>query len=176
VADFNTLFIEQNFPFLAFPSTNATGAAETGSYVSFQDYKSCFVIISTAGWAGGTAAVTLQQATTLSAGTNKALNFTVDGYSTSATATQAWLWTNNTTTGAITGAAITSNTFNLSAANTNYMFEVFANSLDINNGYTCFQVKVASPGSNADYYQILYLMRLPAYEQSGTFLPTPYSA
>lgn len=176
MASFNELFIEGNLPISAIVPANYSGSAQTGVWAWLNLYQSVFVLIQTGAWAGGTAAVTLSQAVDLSGTSSKSLAYSIDGYSPSATATQANLWTNTTTTGTWTVAAIASNTFNLSAPNTLYMFEVFARDLDVNNNFQSFRVNVASPGSNADLYGVSYIFRQPGYAQSGTAMITPLGA
>lgn len=170
MADFNTLLAEVVLPIPAIVPANYTGSAQNGPYCSLKNYNSVVVMFITGAWAGGTAAVTLAQATAVAGTNSKALAYSVDG---PGTGPQANLWSNTTSAYPLTATAITSNTWNLSTANTLYFFEVFARSLDISNGFDCFRVAVASPGVNADYYGCWYLFRQPRFAQGGTVLPDP---
>jgi hypothetical protein len=120
---------------------NYTGAAGADVYVSLKRYPRVRFTISTGAWAGGTAAVTLLQATAV-AGTNaKALALTT-------------YYDDKTTTGTLARKTATSNTFNLDAANKQYVIDVDARQLDVANGFNCVAVHIASPGTNADLYAV----------------------
>lgn len=153
---FNTLLIEQVKPVWACEPKNYTGAANTQKYASLKNYGRAFVLIQTGAWAGGTAAVTLNQATDVSGTSAKALAFTR-------------MWVN---TGAapdtFTKTTVSSNTFNLDTANLTYVIEIVASDLDTGNGFDCFSVAVASPGSNNDFYGIQYVLYNARYSQAST--------
>lgn len=137
------LIIENLRPVFGIAAQNASGTATTGIYVGMRHHRRCLIQIQTGAWAGGTAAVTLNQATTQAAGTTKALAFAAYYVSTSAADSPV-------------KTTATSNTFNLSAANTLYQIEVLSQDLDNNNGYNYLAVLIASPGGNADYYSATY--------------------
>lgn len=139
-------------------SSNMTGTAMTAKYVSMKGYNHLTIIIHSGAWAGGTAAVTLAQAVDVSAGSTKALGF-------------AYQWTGTVASGALTRTAVTSDTFNLAAANTMHVIEVDADSLDRDNAFDCVTLAVASPGGNNDYYNVDYILSEPRYTKS-----TPPSA
>jgi len=161
---FNTLLAEVELPAYAIVPANYSGTAETGPWASLANYNSVAILLGTGAWAGGTAAVTVVQATDVNGTSSKAL-----------TLSKPTLWTGLTTAAQLTSAAIVSSTFNLSAANTLYLFEVPARSLDIANGFNHISLNVASPGSNNDYYWAMYLFRQPRYAQSGAAqLPEVY--
>lgn len=126
---------------------NTSGAAQTGNYVSLKGYAGCCIVIQTGAWAGGTSAVTINEATDVSATGAQALAF---GY----------MYTNDgaTTTSALTKTAVTSNTFNLDTANAMYVIDVKASSLTTTSGYDCISVALASPGSNNDYVSACYIL------------------
>lgn len=133
---------------------NYTGAASTDLAFSMKNNESVCIVICTGAWAGGTAAVTLLQGTG-GAGTatltgSKALNF-------------SQIWTKTLTSDLPTNVAVVSNTFNLTAANTMYIIEVPASTLDMSNNFNTVICHVATPGSNADYYNIIGLMNLPRF-------------
>lgn len=126
---------------------NYTGSASTSDIVSLKNYDRATVIIQTGAWAGGTAAVTLKQASDVSATGAKALAFTRQ-------------FTNvaDTTSDTLTDTTVTSNTFNLSAANAIHVIEVKATDLDMDNDFDCLRVDVASPGSNNDLYSVIIVL------------------
>lgn len=123
---------------------NYTGAASTTTVVSLKNYNHATITILTGAWAAGTAAVTLKQGTSIAFGTNKALPL------------PGPIWTNTLAPAVDTliETPVVSDTFNLSTANTVYVIEVDAETLDGTNGYDCLQVAVASPGANADFYSV----------------------
>lgn len=140
----NTRIIERILPIWAVAPANYTGVPNTIQYVSMKNFERMGVAIVTGAWAGGTAAVTVNQATNIAAGTNKALAF-------------SFMWSSTSTSATVTKNAVVSNTFNLSAANTLYWIEFVQSDLDIDNAYTCIGVSIASPGSNADFYSVAYI-------------------
>lgn len=135
-----------------------SGAAMADAYVSMKNYGVLTIRISTGAWAGGTAAVTLSQATAVAGTSAKALNF-VD------------YWDDTTTTGTLVKKAATSNTFNLGTANKSYVIHVDDRMLDLANGFDCVTLSVASPGANADFYSVEYILSDARYQQA-----TPPSA
>ncbi len=139
-------------------SSNMSGTAMTAKYVSMKNYGHLTILIHTGAWAGGTAAVTLSQAKDVSATDAKALAF-------------SYQWTGTVASGALTRTAVTSDTFNLAAANTLYVIEVDADTLDRGSGFDCVTLAVASPGANNDYYSVDYILSEPRFAQS-----TPPSA
>lgn len=160
---FNTRLIE-NYRFVwANEPKNYTGAAATAKWVSMKGYDRLLILIQTGAWAGGTAAVTLNQATAVAGTSSKALAFTK-------------MWVN--TAGApdtFTQTAVVSNTFNLDTANLMYLIEVVASDLDTANGFDCVSLAVASPGSNADFYGATYILGAARYPQAPTATPSAVS-
>lgn len=134
---------------------DTTGAAVTGDYVSMKGFDHLTIIIQQGAWAGGTPAVTLKQASDVSATGEKALSF-------------SWRWTKVGLTGTTyTKTAVTSDTFNLSAtANTINVIEVDASSLDVDGGFDCVRVAIASPGANADLICVTYILSEPRFAQA----------
>lgn len=131
---------------------NYTGAAATAKYVSLKGYHRITIIIQTGAWAGGTAAVTINQATDVSATGAKALAFTK-------------YWTDDALAGTLVETACAS-TFNLDTANSLYVIEVDASTLDLANLFDCLTVAIASPGANNDFYGVVYALTEPRYAQA----------
>lgn len=128
------------------PPQSYSGTAMTANYVSLKGYDRLWIIINTGAWAGGTAAVTLSQATAVAGTSAKALGMSFMYVNTSAAK------------GVFTKTAVTSNTFNLDTANLQYQIEVNASDLDVDNAFDCVTLAVASPGGNADFYSVVYIL------------------
>ena len=140
---------------------DTTGAAVAGDWVNLKFYRRVLVVIQQGAWAGGTPALTFEQAQD-NAGT---------GAKTLAS-TERW----NAT--ALTDdlpekAAVSSNTSNLAnAANGLTLVEFHAQDLDIANGFTHLRVNVASPGANADLIAAFYILGDPSYAGKPDTLPS----
>ena len=136
---------------VAVPPVNTTGAAQTGVWASLKDGARATIQIITGAWAGGTSAVTLQQATSAAGAGAKALGMT-----------SYWLNSDHTASAVtLTKTAIVANTFNLTSANDICVIELDASDLDVTNGFCYFQVLTASPGANADYVTAVYHITQP---------------
>lgn len=133
-------------------STNMTGTAMTAKYVSLKNYRHLTIIIHSGAWAGGTAAVSLLQASDVSATGAKALGF-------------SYQWTGTVASGALTKTAVTSDTFNISVANTLHVIEVDSDTLDADNAFDCVTLVVATPGANNDYYNVDYILSDARYAE-----------
>jgi hypothetical protein len=124
-----------------------TGSAKDGNYVSLKNAGHVTIVINTGAWAGGTSAVTINQATAVAGTSEKALGFSV-------------MYTNDgaATASALTSTTVGSNTFNLDTANSMYVIEIPADTLDADNDFDCIQLALASPGSNADLVSATYVL------------------
>jgi len=120
---------------IATPKSWASTAATT-EWINLKNYDKVRFIIYTGAWAGGTAAVTVIQATS-DGGSSKAVAFSHYYVGTTDTPTKT---------------TASSNTFNLSAASSVYMIEIAATDLDVTNAYDWVALAIATPGANADYY------------------------
>lgn len=121
-----------------------TGAASVGDYVNMGYCKQLMIVIATGAWAGGTGAVTLEQASDAAGSDTTALAF--ENHYTKLTALSTAQWTK---------VATTSNTFTIGTANSLYAIVVDAN--DLTDGMKYVTCKIASPGSNADLYCVIYI-------------------
>lgn len=139
---------------------DTTGAAVDGDYVSLKNYGHLTIIIAQGAWAGGTPAVTLNQATAVAGTGAKALGFD-------------YRWTKVAISGTtFTKTAVTSDTFDLPAvANTINVIEIDASDLDVANGFDCVSLQIESPGANADLISAFYILSQPRYAQAT--LPDP---
>jgi hypothetical protein len=134
---------------------NYTGAVGAPcAFVSMANYNHATIVIQSGAWAGGTAAVTMNQATDIAGATNKALGI-------------ARMWTDIVTPGTFVETAVVSDTFNLGTAASTWVIELDASQLDSKGGYECFNLAVASPASNADYYGVLVILSEPRYEYAS---------
>ena len=154
----NNLMVENNKSVFGAVPKSYSSAAMTAQYVSMKNYGHLTIIITTGAWAAGTAAVTLAQATAIAGTGTKAL-------------AMAYYWLGTLTDDALVKTAVTSDTFNLSAASKLVVIEVDAEDLDVDNGFDCVTLEVASPGANADFYNVVYVLSQPRYSQ-----PTPPTA
>lgn len=153
--------IEQLHPIVVAVPIDTTGAAVASDWVHLKNHRRALVVIMQGAWAGGTPAVTLEQATAAAGTGNKALD--LEEY-----------WQGTALTDDIYArTAVVSDTFNLPAtANTVTLIEVHAQDLDVNNGFDWFSVKIASPGANADLISVLIILGDPAHEVKAPDKPT----
>lgn len=129
-------------------------------YVSLKNFERCCIIIQAKNATTVTgAAITLKQATSVAAGSEKALNFTTM-YSDVDTAAADVL----------ASQAVVSNTFTMQAVNSKnamYVIEVKAEDLDVNGGFDCLRAGVGD--ATAQTVSVLYAL-------FGTKFPTTASA
>jgi len=137
---------------------NYSGTAATATYFSLKNYTKCRFLIQTGAWAGGTAAVTLAQATAVASTGTKAL--AIDN-------NMIQVWSNKAapTTDTFVLQTVASNTFNLDTASSMWIIEVSAAQLDVANAFDCIAIAVASPSANADFYSIMAELYGARYEQ-----------
>lgn len=134
---------------------DTTGAGQSGDWVSLKNYHSCAIWICQGAWAGGTSAVTLEQATDVAGTGAKALAFPLR-------------WTGVALTDDnLAETAVTSDTFNLpNTANTTNLLFVRASQLDVDGGFDCIRVVCATPGANADLIAVSYVLLNPRFSQA----------
>ena len=125
---------------------NITGAGADGDWVSMAHARRLGILLLTGAWAGGTSAVTLEQATSAAGAGAKALGLT-----------EYFIKTGYGGASAFARTAVVSDTFNLSAASKVILIEVDAAQLDVNGGFSHVRVRAASPGANNDYLAIGYV-------------------
>lgn len=124
-----------------------TGVAQVGQYISLKGFSHVTVLLIQGAWAGGTPAVTLNQATNVAAAGEKTLSI-------------AKKWDKISDAAAsFAESAVVADTFNLPAATkTVTVLEIDAADLDASNEFDCLTVKVASPGANADLLTVVYIL------------------
>lgn len=150
--------VENAKPVSAILPQNITGAAVDGDLVSMANCERCFIVIHSGAWAGGTSAVTVTQEQSASGSSNTAVAFTKRVEYTHATDDIGL------------EVAVTSNTFNLSAANTIQVIEIRPE--DLTDGYTHIRVRTATPGSNNDYVSAMYYLTGIKYAGAADNIPT----
>ena len=141
----NALLVEGTKSAISTVPKDITGAAQSGAWINLYTGRRLLYSILQGAWAGGTPAVTFEQASDSSGTGAKAL-----------TPGNAFYYQSTTSTNTITRTAIASGTFNLpNQANTLTQVEIAAEDLDVANGFSYVRLKVASPGSNADLLAVL---------------------
>ena len=150
----------------AFGPVNTTGAGQNGVWVSLENYRRCAVVLSSGAWAGGNAAVTLEQAQDAAGTGAKSLSF--DRYF------QVFNVA-DTPDDVASEVAVTGDTYNFTGADTVHVIEVRAADLDITNGFTFFRVQTASPGTNDDLIAAHYVLYKGGYVGKPANLPTVLS-
>jgi hypothetical protein len=151
-------WLSRNQVVLCSGPANYTGTAATTEWVSLRNYKRAVVKITTGAWAGGTAAVTLNEATAVAGTGSTALGF-------------SYMYTNDAaaTAPTLVKTAVTSNTFNLDTASSLYLIEIDAD--ELTEGYDCLNVAIASPGANNDFYSVEIILCDPRYVDAPASLP-----
>ena len=152
-------FLKNHHVLVGMTESNATQVditgGQSGDWISLKGYNRLAFLIITETWAGGTSAVSLQQATDVANSLSDAKALTYAGYWTSTTyaaeALPAWV---KTATGTLTIPA---------TANQAYMIEIEADSLDADNGFDCVQIVFATPGANADLMQCIAILSDPRH-------------
>jgi hypothetical protein len=133
-------------------------ASAVPDYVSLKNYGKLTVIISVANATTVTgAAVTLKQATDVSAGSEKALPFSVVKANVDVAASDALAVT-----------AVTNNTFTTATTNSKnllYVLEVSTDDLDYNNGFDCVRAGVGN--ATAATVSVLYILSNPRHISGG---------
>lgn len=170
MSSFNTKLIEVCDVEQAINPQNITGAQTTSLWFGLQEYQRIVFVYSQGAWAGGTPAVTFNQAKD-SAGTgSKGLNPLIAG---STTLMEYWQMSADQTQAASAWARTTvaPASFTLpNQANTITVVEIDARMLDMTNNFVYVQTVVASPGANTDLLSVIAVLRQPRIER---FPPTP---
>lgn len=140
---------------------DTTGAGADGDWVNLKFHRRIAIVILQGAWAGGTPAVTFEQATSAAGAGAKALAYT-----------ERWDGT-ALTDDVLARTVVAANTSNLAAAANGLMVvELHAQDLDVNNGFAWVRVRVASPGANADLIAALYVLGDPAWAGLPSTLPS----
>ena len=150
------LIEESKICFVTAPKDYSSAAA-TAEFLNLENYTDCYFIIQTGAWAGGTAAVTLDEANNASgtsSGSSKNSNLAFSTY-----------WTNDgsTSKNSLTKTSCSS-TFNLDTASAIYVIRVRAK--ELSDGYNFINLDIASPGANSDFYSVIAILTGTRYAQS----------
>lgn len=145
-----------------FVPVDMSSGANAGDWVSMENYRRLEIILfKGAGTAGDDPTITVEQATTSSGTSNKALNFTTI-YKRVGTLTSTTSWTRETQSAGNTWTDATS-----AEAQAIVVIEVDAAMLDADSGFTFVQASVADVGTNAQVGAILYRLSEPRYPQGA---------
>ncbi len=142
-----------------FVPVNLATAANPGDWMSMKNYERCTIVFfGAAGTAGDDPTLTLEQATTVSGGSAKALNFTrIDMKQGSDLYTIGDYTT-------VTQAAANTYVHTDGAENQKiWLVDVKAEDLDVDNGFDCIRASISDVGTNAQLACLLYLMRGPRH-------------
>ncbi|MHC4687600.1 MAG: hypothetical protein ACYTEW_25320 [Planctomycetota bacterium] len=145
------------------PVVDLQTGANTGDSISLKNWEGCAVVfISSVGTAADDPTLTLEQSTTITAGSEKALNFTVIYRKQAATSlASTGTWTRTTQTAANTYTEATSAEQDLI-----WVVDVKTDELDAANGYDCIRATVADVGGNAQLGYLFYVPYGPRYGQA----------
>lgn len=144
----NSLLVEQIHPVLGLAS--AVPSTSTPDYVSLKNYARCTIMI----WVKNAttvtgSAITVKQATSVAAGSEKALAFTSAYRNLDLDADDSTL----------ASFAVTSNTFTTLTTNSKnalYVVDVKAEDLDVNNGFDC--IRAGTADATAATLTVVYLL------------------
>ncbi len=127
----------------------AVASTSQADFVSLKNYERCCIIIQSLNSTTVTgSAITLGQATSVANGSGKALGFSFQYANLDVAATDTFVET-----------AVTSNTFTTTAVNSKtslYAIEVKATDLDINNGFDCLTVNLATSANTT--HSVTYIL------------------
>jgi len=152
-------FVETNQLVAGFVPVDLQDGANNGDWVSMKNYNHLTVVFfKDAGTAGDDPTLTVKQATNVSGGSEKALNFTTIYTKQGADLATVGTFTKNTQ------AAANAYTDTASAeAQAIWVVEFDASDLDTNNNFDCVQASVADIGGNAQLGCLLYILSEPSY-------------
>lgn len=134
-------------------------STSTPDYVSLKNYERCMVLIQVKNATTVTgSAITLKQATSVAAGSEKALAFT-----------KAYRNIDTADADALAEFAVTSNTFTTDSTNSKnlmYVIEVKGEDLDVNNGFDC--IRVGTGDATAATVSVTYLLFGAKFPTTGS--------
>jgi hypothetical protein len=132
------------------------GVAQVGDWISLKHYSHVTIRIAQGAWAGGTPAVTLNQATDVTGTTNKPLSFTA-----------RWVKLGLTPGSTFGKLPVVNDTFTLpNTANNITILEINGDDLDVDNGFDCVSISIASPGAFSDFLGADYLLSGARFAQA----------
>jgi hypothetical protein len=150
----------------AFGPLDTNGAAQNGTWVSMKNYRRCAIVLRSGAWAGGTVAVTLEQAQDASGTGAEPLSF--DEY-------YQVFNVADTPDDQASETPVVNGTYNFGGANLVHVIEIRTGDMDITNGYSFLRVQTASPGSNSDLIAALYVLYKGGYVGLPDKLPSVLS-
>lgn len=143
---------------------DATGAAQTGDYVSLKNYEHFTAIVKFGALSSSdTMTVALLQAKTVAAGSAKALTF-------------ANAWLSDASGDTLTKVTVTADgDYDIASTDTLkfLVIEVRASELDVANGFDCVALTISSPGAHATLVDVTYVLSGARFGGgSGVALPS----
>lgn len=135
------------------------GSARAGDYVSMKNYGRCAIVFfAAAGTAGDDPTITVVQATSVAASSEKALNFTRVDHKQGADLTAVGQFTT------VTQAAANTYTDETSAEIQKiWVIDIKAEDLDVDNGFDCIKASIGDAGTTNQLGCMLYLLHEPRY-------------
>jgi hypothetical protein len=150
----------------AFGPIDTNGAGQNGAWVSMENYRRCAIVLTSGAWAGGTIAITLEQAQDATGTGAEALSF--DKY-------YQVFNVADTPEDLASETPVVNGTYNFGGPHLTHVIEMRAADLDITNGFTFLRVQTASPGANADLIEAHYVLYKGGYVGKPENLPTVLS-
>ena len=157
----NTLLVESTKIVWGAAPIDITGAGLSGDWVNLKNHRKLAIILMSGAWAGGTSAITVEEATDNAGTGGQALAFAYQYVAT------------GLTSDTLVKTAVTSNTFNVAAANKIHVIELLA--ADLSAGFTHVRVVAGTPGSNADLLAALYVLYSGSYLEKVSTMPSAIS-
>lgn len=140
------------------PPKDHNGVAAVTERVSLKDWDHVTFVILSGAWAGGAAALTLQEASDV-AGTGEQQLALANMYTNKAAPTSP----------ALVKTAVASDTFDVDTANAMWMVEVEA--AELSEGFPVVRPALATPGANADLYTVFAILSKPRDKPEVARLP-----
>jgi hypothetical protein len=134
------------------------GSARTGDTISMRNYGRCaLVFFKAAGSASEDPTLTVEQATSITPSSAKALTFTTI-FTKQGTLTSVGTWTKTTQT-----AAATYTNASASENEAVWVIDINVEDMDVDNGFDCLRVTIADAGSTNQIGALLYILHEPRY-------------
>ena len=139
------------------------GSARTGDTITMKNFGRCaLVFFKAAGSASEDPTLTVEQATSITPSSAKALNFTTI-YTKQGTLTSVGTWTKTSQSAG--------NTYTNTTASENeavWVIDINVEDMDVDNGFDCLRVTIADAGSTNQLGALLYILHEPRYTLEGS--------
>lgn len=138
----------------AFGPLDTNGAAQNGPWVSMKNYRRCAIVLVSGAWAGGTIAVTLEQAQDATGTGAEALSF--DRY-------YQVFNVADTPEDAASMTTVVNGTYNFGGAHLAHVIEVRAGDMDLDNHFNFLRLQTGSPGAFSALIAAYYMLYKGGY-------------